>query len=108
MCNIITTLKTPIKPKGKEWFDIEAWWNQLSDKEQEWVVRDLLTSSSRYFIKLALEDANEITKWDNRITVIDQFPLYRNIPRDSLSIDVRQFMDYSDENKLFNIIHLRL
>jgi len=106
--DMIAALKLPTKPKGKEWADIEAWWNQLSDKEQEWVVRDLLTSSSRYFIKWALEDANEITKWDDRITVIDQFPLYRNIPRDSLSADVRQFMDYSDENRLFNIIHLRL
>ena len=26
-----------------------------------------------------IEDANEFTKWDKRITVIDQFPMYRNI-----------------------------
>ncbi|MGA3198209.1 MAG: class I SAM-dependent methyltransferase [Halobacteriota archaeon] len=33
-------------------------------------------------VKWALRDANEITKWDNHITVIDQVPLFRNIPRD--------------------------
>ncbi len=106
--DMIATLKTATKPKSKEWADIEVWWNQLSDKGQEWVVRDLLTSFSRDFIKWALEDANEITRWDSRIILMDQFPIYRNIPRDSLSVEIRQFMDYSDENTLFNIIHLRL
>ena len=45
-----------------------------------------------------LEDASEITKWDSRITVIDQFPMFKNIPRDSLGADMRRFMDYSDES----------
>jgi len=106
--DMITTLKTSIKPKGKEWADIEAWWDQLSDKEEEEAVRDFMESSRRGFIKWALEDANEITKWDNRITVLDQFPLYRNIPRDSLSADARRLMDYSDESGRFNIIHLQV
>ena len=35
-------------------------------------------------VKWALRDADEIAKWDNRITVIDQVPLFRNIPRDPL------------------------
>ena len=106
--DMITALKLPTKPKGKEWADIDAWWNQLSDTETEKAVRGFMTSSSRDFIKWALEDANEITKWDNRITVLDQFPLYRNIPRGSVSADMRQFMDYSDESRIFNIIHLRV
>jgi hypothetical protein len=105
---MIATLKIPTKPKGKEWSDLEAWWNELSDKEKEGALRDFMDASRRGFIKWALEDANEITKWDNRITVLDQFSLYRNIPRDSLSADIRRFMDYSDKSGIFNIIHLRV
>jgi hypothetical protein len=71
-------------------------------------LRDFMEASRRGFIKWALEDANEITKWDNRITVIDQFPLYRNIPRDLLSADIQKLMDYSDESGRFNIFHLRI
>jgi hypothetical protein len=56
----------------------------------------------------ALEDVNEITKWDSRISVIDQFPMYRNIPRDLLSVDMRRLMDYNDESGRSNIIHLRV
>ena len=106
--DIITTLKTPIKPKGKEWADIDTWWDQLSDEEKEGALRDFMESSRRGFIKWALEDANEITKWDNRITVLAQFPLFRNIPRDSLSADARRLMDYSDESGRFNIFHLQV
>jgi O-methyltransferase involved in polyketide biosynthesis len=59
-------------------------------------------------IKWTLEDANEITKWDPRITVIDQFPMFKNMPRDSVSTDMRRFMDYSDKIRIFNIFHLRV
>jgi hypothetical protein len=48
----------------------------------------------------SLEDANELIAWDKCITVVDQFPLFKNIPRDlSLSMSVRQFMDYTDEKE---------
>jgi hypothetical protein len=111
---LIVTLKTPTKPKGEEWTDLEVWWSQLSDKEKEEAWRDFRASSDRNFEQVfwgrwTLEDANEITKWDNRITVLDQFPLYRNISRHpSLSADIRQFMDYNDERGGSNIIHLRV
>ncbi|MGB8312813.1 MAG: class I SAM-dependent methyltransferase [Halobacteriota archaeon] len=105
--DMIAALKIPTKPNGKEGADIEAWWDQLSDKEQEWVVRDFMTSYREGW-RWTLEDANEITKWDSRITVIDQFPMYRNIPRDSLNTDTRRLMDYSDERGGSNIIHLRV
>ena len=105
--DMIAALKIPTKPKGKEAVDIEAWWHQLSDKEQEWVVRDFMTSYREGW-RWTLEDASEITKWDSRITVIDQFPMYRNIPRDSLSADTRRLMDYSDERGGSNIFHLRV
>jgi O-methyltransferase involved in polyketide biosynthesis len=58
--------------------------------------------------KWALKDVNEITRWDDRIAVIDQSPLYRNFPRDSLSADMRRVMDYVDESGGLNIFHLRV
>ena len=108
----ITALKTPTKPKGTEWSDLEAWWNQLSDTEKAGALRDLMTAFSHIpsggVGMWTLEDANEITKWDNRITVIDRLSLFKNIPRDSLSADMRRLMDYFDESGGLNIFHLRV
>ena len=42
--HMIAALKIPTKPNSKEWSDLEAWWNQLSDKEKEGAMRDLMTS----------------------------------------------------------------
>jgi O-methyltransferase involved in polyketide biosynthesis len=111
---LIVALKNPSKPKGMEWTDLKAWWGQLSDKEKEETWNDFRASFDTSFEQISwgrwtLEDASEITKWDDRIIVIDQFPLYRNISRHpSLSADVRQFMDYSDKSGGSNIIHLRV
>jgi O-methyltransferase involved in polyketide biosynthesis len=111
---VIVALKNPIKPKSKGWTDLKAWWGQLSDKEKEEAWHDFSASSDRNFEQVfwgrwTLEDANEITKWDDRITVLDQFPLYRNISRHpSLSAEIRQFMDYSDKRGGSTIIHLRV
>ncbi len=94
--NMIATLETPTKPKGKEWSDIEAWWNQLSDTEKEEALRDLMTVfQSMYPFRGSAgtwvpNDINEIARWDSRITVVDQFPLYQNIPRDSVSAKMRR------------------
>ena len=106
--DLIATVELPTKPKGKAWSDLEAWWNQLSDKEMVEVMRGFRTSFRRGVDVWELEDAREITKWDSRITVIDQFPMFKNIPRDSLDADMRRFMDYSDERGRSSIIHLRV
>jgi len=105
--DMIAALEIPTKPKGKEWSDIEAWWNQLSDTGQEGVVRDFMKSYRKGW-RSTLEDADKITKWDSRITVIDQFPLYRNIPRDSVSADIQRVMDHSDDSGRVSIFHLRV
>lgn len=106
---LITTLKLPIKSNERGWSDINAWWNKLSTKEIEEVWRNFRALSNWRVPKWALEDANDITTWDDRITVLDQFPMYRNIPRDpSLSIEIRKFMDFSDISARLNIIHLRV
>ena len=105
---MIATLETPVNPKGKEWADIEAWWDQISDEEKGEAIVGLMMSARREVSKWTLEDASEFTKWDSRITVIDQVPTFRNVPRDSLSEDMRRFMDYSDESGRSTIIHLRV
>ncbi len=106
--DMIATLKIPTKPKGKEWSDLEAWWNQLSDKETREALRGLMTAFHGGVDTWALEDASEFTKWNNRITVIDQFPMFENIPRDSLSAEIRRALDYGDESGRYTIIHLRV
>jgi O-methyltransferase involved in polyketide biosynthesis len=106
--DMIAGLPIRTKPKGTEWTDIEAWWNQLSTPEKEETLRDFMKSSCGGVMKWTLEDARDFTTWDKRITVIDQFPLYRNIPRDSVSTEIRRIMDYSDERQRASIIHLRV
>ncbi|HXY87580.1 MAG TPA: class I SAM-dependent methyltransferase [Candidatus Acidoferrales bacterium] len=108
MNDMIAALKTPTKPNGKEWSDLEAWWNQLSDEEKEGVMRDLMTAFRGGVGMWTIEDTSEFTKWDSRITVMDQFPMFKNIPRDLLSPDMCRLMDYSDEKGRSNIFHLRV
>jgi len=109
---VMTSLKTPTKPKSTEWSDLEAWWEKLSDTEKIDALSDLMAAlfdiPSRGFGMWAPKDANEITKWDSRITVIDQLTLSKNIPRDSLSADMQRLMDYFDESGGWNIFHLRV
>jgi O-methyltransferase involved in polyketide biosynthesis len=104
----IATLDQPTKPKGSSWADLEAWWNHLSDTEQVEVMRDLSKSFRSGALTWALKDAHEIEKWDPRITVIEQVPMFKDIPRDSVDEDMRRFMDYSDERGTSSIVHLRV
>jgi len=106
---LIATLKTQTTPHGTQWADLTAWWERLSTPEKEETLREFRAFSNRGLRKWALEDANEITKWDKRITVIDQFPLFKNISRDSSwSIEARKFMDFNDGQRMFYIVHLRV
>jgi hypothetical protein len=109
---LISMLKIPARSHSTEWTDVEAWWNLHSAKEMREEMRHNFGAFSRWGVELgkwALKDVNEITQWDDRITVIDQFPLFKDIPRDpSLSIAIRRFMDFSDENRTSNIFHLRV
>jgi O-methyltransferase involved in polyketide biosynthesis len=104
--DMVAALKIPTKPRGKEWSDFEAWWNQLIDEDKDEVIADSFFRGG--VGRWTLEDASEFTKWDSRITVIDQLPMFKNIPRDSVSAEIRKFMDYSDERGKSSIIHLRV
>jgi hypothetical protein len=108
LIDAITTLDLPTKPKGKEWSDLEAWLNQLSGKELMEMTRGFMKSFHSGADAWALEDAREIEKWDRRITVIEQLPMFKDIPRDSLDADMRRYMDYSDESAMSSIVHLRV
>lgn len=107
---LIFTLTTSTKPQNAEWNYFKMWWNQLSAQEKGKAMSDFYAG---FFPDLncrcPLEDANEMTAWGNRITVVDQFPLFRDIPRDpSLSRSIRQFMDYTDEKGRIKIFHMRI
>jgi O-methyltransferase involved in polyketide biosynthesis len=104
----IATLDLPIKLKGSAWSDLEAWLNQLSDEGLVEMMRGFMKSFRGGADAWALEDAREIEKWDSRITVIEQLPLFKDIPRESLDADMRRFMDYSDESAVSSIVHLRV
>lgn len=105
---VIGTLTTAAKPNSTEWIDIEKWWNRLNAQEKSKAMHEF-GKSLGITCKWALDDANEMTRWDNRIRVVEQFPMFKNIPRDpSLSSSIRQFMDYTDEKERMKIIHLRI
>ena len=78
--DVIASLELLKKPKGKRWSDLEAWWNQLSDKEIVEVMRGFRKSFRAGAGTWELQDARELTKWDNRITVLDQFPMFKKHP----------------------------
>lgn len=78
----LDALATLTKPHSTEWNDFEIWWNRLNAQEKSKVLSDFATFHGTA-CKCPLEDANELTTWDNRITVVDQFPLCKDIPRDS-------------------------
>jgi O-methyltransferase involved in polyketide biosynthesis len=73
--------------------------------------------------KWTLRDANKIARWDKRIQVLDQFPLFKNVSRDlswsrglfkdisedlSWNVDIQTLMDFNDRCRVSNIFHLRV
>jgi hypothetical protein len=58
---------------------------------------------------MGMKDARTITKWDNRIKILDQFPLFKDIPRDpGWGRSVTRWMNLSDKNRMMNVVHLRV
>ncbi len=59
--------------------------------------------------KWALKDARTITGWDNRIVVVDQFPMFKNIPREpEFPMTTKRMMDLVDKRRMQTIVHLRV
>ena len=64
-----------------------------------------LTSEPFYW---GMKDANRMTKWDRRIVVVDQCPLFSGIKRETRwSGTVKNILNFSDRHRLANIIHLK-
>ncbi|MGZ7194425.1 MAG: class I SAM-dependent methyltransferase [Halobacteriota archaeon] len=59
--------------------------------------------------KWALKDARAITGWDNRIVLLDQFPVFRDVLREpAWGASTKLWMDFHDSQKMNNIVHLRV
>jgi O-methyltransferase involved in polyketide biosynthesis len=110
---LLAALRLPTTPHSVAWAALETRWDQLSaEKTDEALVElwhDYRALSNWGKGKWALADADEITKWDSRITVVDQFSVFKDFPRDSsLSIDAQRFIDFSSKHGRSKIVHLRL
>ena len=71
--------------------------------------RFFASATMRAPFKWWLKDANEMTTWDRRIKVIDQFPCFKNIPRDPRwGLRTTIWMDFVDIHKMYNIFHVHV
>ena len=60
-------------------------------------------------IKWVLKEVNEMTGWDKRITILDQVPYFKNIPRNpAWGEEIRRKMDSNDRLRVFKIVHVRV
>jgi O-methyltransferase involved in polyketide biosynthesis len=59
--------------------------------------------------KWALKDARKMTKWDKRIKVIDQFPIFENFPRDpAWGVQIERWLNVTDRSGMSKIFHLQV
>lgn len=59
-------------------------------------------------LKWAIGTAKQLTMWDNRIEIVDEWPLFSRVPRDpSWKWNTVMFMNCSDWFKMQGMIHLR-
>ena len=66
------------------------------------------TGVKKTVIRWSLKDARIISGWDKRLRVVDQFPFFQGIPRDtSWGKGIRRFMDSTDKHRVSNIVHLQ-
>jgi O-methyltransferase involved in polyketide biosynthesis len=60
-------------------------------------------------MKWALEDANDLTRWDDRIVVIDEFSFFRGIPYDpAWGEETIRKIRAIDEHRRMRIVHVRV
>ena len=91
-------------PGGELVFDTAS---KLGNLMSNWGLRQ--TGIKKATTKWTLKDANKLKKWDKRIIVIDQFPYFKNIPRDpAWGVQIKRLMDLMDKSGMFNIFHVRV
>jgi len=95
-------------PSGEIVFDAIP---ELSALLSKWSLRGSLRGAGikGARVKWTLKDANKITRWDTRIKVIEQFPYFRDIPRNpAWGGRTKRWMDFVDKHKMSNIFHLQV
>ena len=91
-------------PNGEIVFDAIP---KLSAFVANWGMRKAGIPEARF--KRAVHDARKMAQWDKRIKVIDQFPCFKNIPRNPMwSMRTKILMDFIDKLKMVNIFHLQV
>ena len=79
--------------------------SRLAKLRSNWGLQRLRMTATKW----ALKDARTITKWDNRIKILDQFPLFKDVPRDpAWGRSVERWMNFSDRNRMMNVVHLQV
>ncbi len=87
----------------------EVIFSAYSSREVSHINRSLQRTGLHAAMKWALEDANCLTAWDDRITVIDQFSYFRNIPYDpAWDEETIHRLRAIDERQLMSIIHVKV
>ena len=67
------------------------------------------TGAKKMVTRWALKDARTMTKWDERIEVLDQFSAVNNIPRDpAWGKQIERLMSFIDRTRMWSIVHLRV
>jgi len=91
-------------PGGELAFDTVS---RLAAFLANWTIKR--TGMKNAVVRWALKDAGVISRWDGRLQVVDHFPFFKGVPRDSSwGRRIRGFMDTTDKYKLTNIVHLRV
>jgi len=91
-------------PSSEIAFDVVS---KLSAFFSIWSVRRMGIHGVR--AKWSIKNADKMTKWDKRITVIDQFPMFKNIARDPVwGSQIKRRMDWMDKSGMFKIFHVRV
>ena len=59
--------------------------------------------------KWVMRDAGTMATWDTRIEVMDQFPMFKNFPRDpAWGVQIKRLMNLADRGGMYKIVHLRI
>jgi O-methyltransferase involved in polyketide biosynthesis len=67
------------------------------------------TGAKKMVTRWALKDARTMTKWEERIEVLDQFSAVKDIPRDpAWDKQIETLMNFIDRSRMWSIVHLRV
>jgi O-methyltransferase involved in polyketide biosynthesis len=88
---------------------VEMVFTAYSSRELSLINRSLQRSGmTDAAMKWALEDANDLTRWDDRISVVDEFSFFRDIPYNAAwGEETLRKIRVIDEHERMRIVHVR-